>query len=153
MMIKQRTIWAAVIGIFMSIAVRLVAGEMSVEAVVAVDKDTKPTTSFSSDVPKIYCFFRTKGSEKGDKLRAVWIADDVGDAAPADTKIDEASLTADQDNFFGAFSLSKPTKGWPVGKYHVDIYNGDDVGTTVKFTIKGGKAPAKSDEDESSEEE
>jgi len=151
MMIKQRMIWTAVIAMAMSLAMRLIAGEMTVEAVVAVDKDTKPTTTFSADVPQIYCFFRTKGSEKGDKLRAVWIADDVGDAAPADTKIDEASLTADQENYFGAFSLSKPTKGWPVGKYHVDIYNGDDVGTTVKFSIKGGKASAKADEDEDSE--
>ena len=153
MMIRQRMIWAAVAGMAMTAAARLIAGDMTVEAVVAVDKDTKPTTTFSADVPQIYCFFRTKGSEKGDKLRAVWIADDVGDAAPADTKIDESSLTADQENFYGAFSLSKPTKGWPTGKYHVAIYNGDEVGTTVKFTIKGGKVSAKSDEDESSDDE
>ena len=56
-------------------------------------------------------------------------------AAPANTKIDEASLTADQDNFFGASTLSKPTKGWPVGKYKVEIYVGDDLATTVSFTI------------------
>ena len=153
MMIRQRMIWAAVAGMAMTAAARLIAGDMTVEAVVAVDKDTKPTTTFSADVPQIYCFFRTKGSEKGDKLRAVWIADDVGDAAPADTKIDESSLTADQENFYGAFSLSKPTKGWPTGKYHVAIYNGDEVGTTVKFTIKGGKVSAKSDEEESSDDE
>jgi len=150
---KQRITWGAVAVMTLTAAARLIAGDMTVEAVVAVDKDTKPTTTFSADVPQIYCFFRTKGSEKGDKLRAVWIADDVGDAAPADTKIDESSLTADQENFYGAFSLSKPTKGWPTGKYHVAIYNGDEVGTTVKFTIKGGKVSAKSDEEESSDDE
>src|SRR5437868_9134337 len=111
------------------------AGEMKVEAVIAVDKDTKPTTSFAADVPKLYAFFRTHGSEKGDKVRAVWIAEDVGDAAPANTKIDESTLTADEENFYGAFALSKPTKGWPVGKYRVDLYSGDEVATSVEFTI------------------
>lgn len=75
---------------------------------------------------------------------------DVGDAAPANTKIDEATLTADQDDFYGAFSLTKPTKGWPVGKYRVDIYNGDELATSVTFTIKAGKVQS-SAEDESSD--
>ena len=112
------------------------AGPMKVEAATAKDQDSKPTTTFSADVPKVYAFFKTHGSEKGDKLRSVWIAEDVGDAAPAGTKIDEAILTADEDDFYGAFSLSKPTKGWPVGKYRVDIYAGDELVTSVKFTIK-----------------
>ncbi len=119
-----------------------------VEAMTAKDKDSKPTDTFSSDVPKVYTFFKSKGTKKGDTLRSVWMADDVGSAAPANTKIDESSLTADKDDFFGAFSLSKPTKGWPVGKYHVDIYAGDQLATTVKFTIKSGKADDDSDEDD-----
>ena len=127
------------------------AGDAKVEAVIAVDKDTRPTTTFAADVPKLYAFFRTKGTETGDKLRGVWIAEDVGDAAPENTKIDESALTADQDDFYGAFSLSKPTKGWPVGKYRVEIYNGDELATTVRFTIKAGKAEKKTSEDESEE--
>jgi hypothetical protein len=125
------------------------AGTVKVEAKMAKDKDSKPTDSFSADVPKLYAFFETQGSTKGDKFRGVWIADDVGDAAPANTKIEEASLTADQDNFYGAFALSKPTKGWPEGKYHVDIYAGDDLATSVKFTI--GKAGESKEEDSSDE--
>ena len=42
------------------------------------------------------------------------------------------------------FSLSKPTKGWPVGKYRLEIYVGADLTTTAKFTIKGGKSNKKS---------
>lgn len=131
------------------------AGEMKVEAAIAKDKDTKPTTSFSSDVPKLYAFFKTHGSEKGDKLRGVWIAEDVGAAAPANTKIDEATMTADEDDFYGAFSLSKPNKGWPTGKYRVEIYSGDELATTVKFTIKTGKSAEKSgdESDEASSDE
>jgi hypothetical protein len=124
-------------------------GDAKVEAAIAVDQDTKPATTFGADVPKLYAFFRTKGTEKGEKLRGVWIAENVGSAAPANTKIDEATLTADQDDFFGAFSLSKPNKGWPVGKYRVEIYEGDELATTVEFTIGAKK---KDSDDESKEE-
>ena len=130
-----------------AIASQIQAGDMKVEAVIAKDKDTRPATIFPTNIPKLYAFFRTHGSEKGDKLRGVWIAEDVGDAAPKQTKIDEATLTAEQDNFYGAFSLSKPTKGWPVGKYRVDIYSGDEVATSVEFTIKAGKSKKDSDEE------
>jgi hypothetical protein len=115
------------------------ADDVKVESVIAVDADTKPATSFASDTPKLYAFFRSKGTEKGDKLRGVWIAEDVGDAAPANTKIDEATLTGDEDNFHGAFSLSKPGKGWPVGKYKVEIYDEDELVTTVRFAITAAK--------------
>ena len=115
------------------------AGDVKVESVIAVDGDTKPATSFASDTPKLYAFFRSKGTEKGDKLRGVWIAEDVGDAAPANTKIDEATITGDGDDFHGAFSLSKPNSGWPVGKYKVEIYDEDELVTTVRFTITAAK--------------
>lgn len=115
------------------------AGDVKVESVIAVDGDTKPATTFTADTPKLYAFFRSKGTAKGDKLRGIWIAEDVGEAAPANTKIDEATVTGDADDFHGAFSLSKPDKGWPVGKYKVEIYSGDELATTVKFTITAAK--------------
>ena len=78
----------------------------------------------------------------------------MGDAAPKNTKIDEAILTADQDDFYGAFSLSKPTKGWPEGAYRVDIYNGDEVAVLAKFTIKkGGKSEDSGESNDSEESE
>jgi hypothetical protein len=123
------------------------AGDAKIEAAIAVDKDTEPTTTFATDVPKLYAFFKSKGTEKGEKLRGVWIAEDVGEAAPANTKIDEATLTADQDDFYGAFSLSKPNKGWPVGSYRVEIYDGDELATTVKFTIGATRSKKASDDD------
>ena len=128
------------------------AGKAKVEAAMAVDKDTKPTTTFTADVPKLYAFFRSKGTQTGDKLRGVWIAEDVGDAAPKKTKIDEATLTADENDFYGAFSLTKPTKGWPAGKYRVDIYVGDELATTAKFTIKSDEDSEDESKDDSSEE-
>jgi hypothetical protein len=119
-------------------------GNVKVTAVMATGPKDKPTTSFAADTPKVLALFKTKGAQKGDKLRGVWIADDVGDAAPANTKIDEATLTLEGDTD-GNFSCSKPTKGWPAGKYHVDIYAIDKLATTVKFTIEAAEAAEKTE--------
>jgi hypothetical protein len=130
------------------------AGEPKIEAVIAQDKDTKPATTFAADVPKLYAFFRSTGTKTGDSLRGVWIAEDVGSAAAKETKVDEATLTASEDNFYGAFSLTKPTKGWPVGEYRVEIYLGNNLATSTKFTISDEsdeEANAESDEDPTQE--
>lgn len=92
------------------------------------------TTSFTTDVAKIYALWKGDALKEGDKVRSVWIADDVGEAAPKNTKIDEATVTATDDKA-GTFSISKPDKGWPAGKYHVDLYIGDKLAETLKFTI------------------
>ena len=111
-----------------------------VEAMIAEGPDSKPATTFAPDVPKLYAYFRSQGTHTGDKVRGVWIADDVGSAAPKETTIDEAvTLTADIDNFYGGFSLTKPTKGWPAGKYHVDIYLNDKLAVSPEFTITAAK--------------
>ena len=112
------------------------AAKPVVESAIAKDSDTPPATTFTADVPKLWAFFRSTGTKSGDNFRSVWIAEDVGDAAPKETKIDEATLAADKDDFSAAFSLSKPNKGWPVGKYRTEIYLGDRLASTSKFTIE-----------------
>src|SRR6202171_3547764 len=112
------------------------AGDVKIKVTMSTGPDDDPTTTFTADTPQIFAFFKTNGVQDGDKLRSVWIAEDVGDAAPANTKIDEKTLNAEGDTDDGVFSLSKPTKGWPVGKYRLEIYVGDELAKTVKFTIK-----------------
>ena len=112
------------------------AGDVKVRVAIAVDGNTKPATVFASSVPKLYAYFLTEGTEKGDKIRGVWIAEDTNGAAPANYKIDESSLQGDKDNFGGGFALSKPNGGWPVGKYRVEVYVDDDLEATAKFQIK-----------------
>ena len=107
-----------------------------VQSAIAKDSDTPPATSFAADVPKLYVFFKSTGTQKGDTFRAVWIAEDVGAAAPKETKIDEATLAADTNDFTAAFSLSKPNNGWPVGKYRTEIHLGDKLASTAKFSIE-----------------
>ena len=103
---------------------------------IAVDKDTKPATSFPSDVPQLHAFYVGDALKAGDVISGVWIAEDVGDAAPKNTTIDEAaSLKIKDPAEPGAFSLSKPTKGWPVGSYRVEISVNGKLAETVKFKI------------------
>lgn len=107
------------------------------EAVVAKDEESKPTTSFSSDVEQVMVFFRSKGTKAGDKVRIAFVAEDVGDVAPKNYKIDESSFALDKDDGNGGGKMSRPNNGWPVGKYRAEIYNGDTLATSVKFTIAG----------------
>jgi len=112
------------------------AGDVKVRVAIAVDGNTRPTTEFASSVPKLYAYFLTEGTEKGEKIRGVWIAEDTGGVAPANYKIDESTLTGDKENFGGGFALSRPDSGWPVGKYRVEVYVDDDLQATTKFQIK-----------------
>lgn len=125
------------------------AGEVKIKAHMATEPKGETTTVFTASAPKIYCMFESQGLSSGDKIRGVWIADDVGDAAPKGTKIDEKTITVEGDTDDGVFSLSKPNKGWPPGKYRIEIYVGDDLITTAKFSIASGKSK-KSDEDNGS---
>lgn len=110
-------------------------GRKPLRAALALDKDSKPTTAFTADAPKIYAFYIGEALKAGDKVKGVWIAEDVGDVAPKDSKIDEATLVAETPTDHSAFSLSKPTNGWPIGKYRVEIYVNDKLAETLKFTI------------------
>src|SRR5260370_39673675 len=95
-----------------------------------------PSTTFASNTPKLYAIFKTEGAKAGDKIRGVLIAEDVGDVAPANTKVLETILDMEGDTQAGDFSFSKPTNGWQVGKYHVEIYVNDELEKKFNFTIR-----------------
>lgn len=124
--------------------------EVSVDAVMMTEPNGRELTAYAADARRLYAIFKTKGAKSGDKIRGVWIADDVGTAASPGYKIEEKTITAEGDIANGEFSLSKPD-AWPLGKYHIDIYVNDELATTVKFEIKSGGKSKK--EDEAKEEE
>jgi hypothetical protein len=128
------------------------AGDISVKVTMTTGPQDDPTTTFAANTPKLYAMFKTKGAKNGDKIRGVLIAEDVGDVAPANTKILEKMLDLEGDTDDGDFNFTKPTKGWPVGKYRVEIYVNDELATTAKFTIKAAKKKSSEDEEETSEE-
>ncbi len=83
----------------------------------------------------IYCAWTADGLKTGTPIRGVWIAEDVGKAAPPNYKIDEATISLAFGGK-GRFSLSKPNNGFPPGKYRLEIYLGKEIARTIPFTIK-----------------
>jgi len=104
-------------------------------AALAKELTGEPTTTFTADIPKIYARWQGETLKKGDKVRAVWMTEDVGEAAPPNYKIAETPNTATGPRSFGTFTLSKPNKGWPVGKYRLELYVGTELVETLRFTI------------------
>ena len=126
------------------------AGVVSVKVRMTAGPQDPPSTTFATNTPTLYAIFKTEGAKAGDKIRGVLIAEDVGDVAPANTKVLETILDMEGDTDAGDFSFSKPTNGWPVGKYRVEIYLNDELATTAKFTIKVAKKKSSDEEEEES---
>ncbi|PYJ74112.1 MAG: hypothetical protein DME72_03955 [Verrucomicrobia bacterium] len=93
------------------------------------------TTTFSSDTPQIYARWRGDRLRKGAKVRAVWIAENIGEDFPRDYKVDEATAITEGPVAHGAFTLSRPEDGWALGDYHVEFYVDDVLVNTVKLKI------------------
>jgi len=94
-----------------------------------------PTSTFPTDQAVIHLVVTVANAPSETKVKTVWTAVDVGDAAPANTKIDEAELTMD-DSGNAHFTLSQPSTGtWPVGKYKVEIYLNDKLDRTLEYTV------------------
>jgi hypothetical protein len=97
--------------------------------------DGDATTSFTPDTPKIFLNAALKDVPSGSKLSSVWVAEDTGGVAPANYKIDSVSMDSGSLMNVATFSLSKPTAGWPVGKYRVDLFIDGNAAGSVRFKI------------------
>jgi hypothetical protein len=95
----------------------------------------KASTTFSSDTPQIYARWRGQRLRRGGKVRAVWIAENIGEGFPPDYKVDEATAIAEGPTAHGAFTLSRPNDGWALGDYRAEFYVEDVLVETVKLKI------------------
>ena len=94
-----------------------------------------PTSTFPPDQAVINLVVTVANAPSDTKVKTVWTAVDVGDAAPANTQIDEAEVTMDASGKTH-FTLSVPNSGvWPAGKYKVEIYLNDKLDRTLEYTI------------------
>jgi len=90
------------------------------DVVMSDQKRGTPKATFKPSTPKVFVVARVKDPSPGDKVKAEWIADKA-EGAPPNYKIDQTELTLQKNSNEVTFSMSKPTQGWPVGAYHVDI--------------------------------
>src|SRR5205823_2815022 len=68
-------------------------------------------------------------------MRAVWIAENIGEDFPPDCKVDEASAIAESPTAHGVFTLSRPEDGWAPGDYRLEFYVDDVFIDAVKLRI------------------
>jgi hypothetical protein len=107
-----------------------------ISAVLTREATGEPAASFSTETPQIYLRWYSDHLNAGAKIRCIWIAEDVGSAAPANYHVDEATTTANESQTSGMFTLSKPKSDWPEGKYRVEIYVGTQLAVTLPFRIQ-----------------
>ncbi|HUS66526.1 MAG TPA: hypothetical protein VMZ28_18440 [Kofleriaceae bacterium] len=144
--VVQLTIWIALLTLC-GCEVKVSVGDdnkpMGTFACAALEDDTcaAPTDHFAPTVEVVHVVYRTKTLPKKDEVYTIrWIGEDVGQVAPPNTVI----ATLDEkvtDNPAVATSysvhthLTKPTAGWPVGKYRVEIERAGTIETTARFSI------------------
>ena len=88
----------------------------------------QPKSTFRPDAPKVFVSAKQEGIAAGRKLRCDWIAVKT-DAAPPNYRIDSWEGRSSGDSGSLTCSFSKPTSGWPVGDYRVDLFvDGKDAG-------------------------
>ncbi|MBK7586194.1 MAG: hypothetical protein IPI67_39170 [Myxococcales bacterium] len=102
-----------------------------------------PKTTFDKDMTAIFGVWEVStGPGPLASAKVKWIAEDVGDAAPKETPIRTVEIEQTKLTELGGkypmtidSSLTRPTKGWPIGKYRVELeLNGKTVNSTP-FTI------------------
>ena len=101
----------------------------------AKDSFGKPMTTFSSNTSEIYARWQGQRLRKGAKVKAVWIAENIGEDFPQDYKVDEVSAVAESPTAHGTFTLARPEDGWAPGDYRVEFYVDDVLVDAVKLKI------------------
>lgn len=106
-----------------------------------------PKEVFTKDTPVLYVFWKSTQLKEGQKIKSVWIAEETNHIAPPNYKIDEVELTLQPgmaanliallpgNQWSGKFKITKPNTGWPVGKYHMDIYVDNALVKSIKFNV------------------
>jgi len=102
---------------------------------IAKEQFGNAVTTFSSNTPAIYARWQGQRLRKGAKVKAVWIAENIGEDFPQDYKADEVSAVAESPTAHGAFTLTRPEDGWAPGDYRVEFYVDDVLVDAVKIKI------------------
>jgi len=101
----------------------------------AKDRFGKPVTTFSSNTPEIYVRWQGQRLRQGAGVKAVWIAENIGEDFPQNYKVDEASVVAENPTAHGSFTLVRPEDGWAPGDYRVEFYVDDAFVDALKMKI------------------
>src|SRR5215831_18175278 len=101
----------------------------------ARDRFGKATTTFSSNTLEICARWQGQRLRQSASVKAVWIAENIGEDFPQDYKVDEASAVAETPTARGAFTLARTEDGWMPGDYRVEFYVDDILVDAVKMKV------------------
>lgn len=104
------------------------------DLVISDAKDGAARATFKPDTPKIFLRSKLVDMPSGTRLKADWVAVKVVGAPPNYT-IDTTELKTGAMTNVANFNFSKPTAGWPVGDYRVDLFIDDKPATRVPFKV------------------
>ena len=104
----------------------------------------KPSETFAADVPEIFVVFQLHQHESEFKVYGRWVVE-KGEGALANQVLGTDVMLLMTEDESGYLSLKRPSTGWPVGDYKVQIFTGtgisdmDPIGT-VRFKVLPAKA-------------
>lgn len=104
------------------------------DVVVSEAKDGPAKSTFKPATPKIHLRAKLADIAPGSTLKAEWIAVKA-EGAPPNYRIDsvETKVGKGSTRYHGA--LSKPSAGWPVGDYRVDLSIDGKPATQAAFKV------------------
>lgn len=106
------------------------------------DTGVEPTDRFDANAPAVHLMYKTLDLPKvGDVYVIQWIAENVGSAAPPNTVIGTlhepvTELGFGVSNFQVTSRLTRPTMGWPIGTYRVEVKRGGALVTAARFVVE-----------------
>ncbi len=104
---------------------------------IATEEGGDAVESVGTDTAKIYCRVRFTGPAPGTKVTAHWIAEKAEGVEP-NYEIAKTSVTLEGEQNYIDFTITKPTNGFPVGTYRVDLNMNEStsVAKSISFDIE-----------------
>ena len=127
---------AAIFGVLIAFTTTAHAAPKVTDITVSDSDGGDDTHTFAPATAEIFVNCDLEDTAAGTKLTSKWIAIDTNGVAPANYVVDTADFVTKPDTDGAVFSLSKPTAGFPVGSYRVDIFVNGDLAKSAKFTVK-----------------
>lgn len=97
---------------------------------------TETETTFAPDTGEIFLTATMDDVKAGSKVTITWVSVDSRGVAPANYKIDTVDLDITEGMNILDGNLTKPTSGWPVGTYRVDLSVDGVILKSVDFEVK-----------------
>lgn len=102
--------------------------------VLSATKGGTAQTEFPADTPVIYISTDLVDIPATSTITFSWISVDSHGVAPANYTIDKVDLHVGENNEANS-QFSKPTAGWPVGTYRVDLAIDGTVAESAPFSV------------------